>query len=129
MSNENTEIALDDKPTLVLSPSLYDKLKLSVQIILPGISSLYFGLAQIWGLPSAEEIVGTIALFTVFLGSIVAISARRYMHSDARFDGVITSRHDEGGLVSAAMELKGDPELILDNQDEVRFKVLPPNTV
>lgn len=121
-------IGLEENPTLVLSPGVYDKLKLIVQIILPGIGALYFGLAQIWGLPDAEKVVGTVSLITVFLGSIVAISAKRYNNSDARFDGVIVSQHDGGGLKSASMELKGDPEIMLANKDEIRFKVLPQQT-
>lgn len=125
MPNENGPV--EDSPTLVLSPPVYDKLKLTVQLILPGISSLYFGLAQIWGLPNAEKIVGTLALLTVFLGSIVAISAKRYMKSDARFDGEIHQQVDGGGLVAASMELNGDPETMLANKDELRFKIIPPN--
>lgn len=129
MPNVNNEAVLEDTPTLVLNPTVYNRLKLFVQIILPGISSLYFGLSQIWGLPNAEKVVGTIALFTVFLGSIVAISAKRYLNSDARFDGTIIQQVDGGGLVSASMELKGDPEAMLANHDELRFKVAPPNIV
>lgn len=119
------ELGLEE-PKLVLPPGVYDKMKLSAQVIVPGISSLYFGLAQIWGWPNAEQVVGTLALLAVFLGSLVAISSKRYNNSDAKFDGVVIPQVDGGGLRAASMELKGDPEVMLQEQGELRFKVLPP---
>lgn len=117
---------LDDTPKLVLSPAVYDKLKLTVQILLPAISTLYFTLGGIWGFPEVEKVIGTIAAITVALGAVVAVSAKRYLNSDLRFDGVVVPQVDGGGLKAASMELKGDPEVMLQNQEELRFKVLPP---
>lgn len=119
--------ALDNaQPTLVLSPVWYDRLRLLVQVILPGIGALYFGLAGIWGLPKAEQVVGTAAVLAVFLGLILGVSRRRYEASDAKFDGVIVPQVDAGGVRAYSMELNGDPE-DLQYQKEVRFKVSPDN--
>jgi hypothetical protein len=70
-----------------LSNRAYDVLKYIVQIFLPALSALYFGLAQIWGFPNAEQVVGTIALITVFLGAVLLLSSRQYNNSDAKYDG------------------------------------------
>jgi len=43
-----------------LSNKAYDIMKFVAQILLPALGTLYFALAQIWDLPLAEEIVGTI---------------------------------------------------------------------
>jgi len=56
----------------------YDVLKWVAQIFLPALGALYFGLAQIWGFPCGEEIVGTIAVIDTFFGVILGISTRNY---------------------------------------------------
>jgi hypothetical protein len=42
---------------------------------------LYFALAQIWGLPYAEQIVGTITAVDAFLGAILRITTIKYEKS------------------------------------------------
>lgn len=61
-----------------LSNKTYDILKWIALILLPAIGTLYFGLAQIWNLPYAEEIVGTITVIDTFLGAILGISTSSY---------------------------------------------------
>lgn len=56
----------------------YDILKYIAQIVLPALGTLYFALAQIWGLPYGEEIVGTITAIDAFLGAILGISSAAY---------------------------------------------------
>lgn len=56
----------------------YDILKWIAQIFLPACATLYFGLAQIWGFPNAEEIVGTITTIDAFLGVLLGISSAQY---------------------------------------------------
>jgi hypothetical protein len=58
-----------------LSNNLYDALKFLAQYVLPALGTLYFALSQIWGLPYADKIVGTILALDVFLGVIVSLSA------------------------------------------------------
>lgn len=61
-----------------MSNKMYDTLKWIAQILLPAIGTLYFAIAQIWGLPYAEQIVGTITALDAFLGAILSISSRAY---------------------------------------------------
>ena len=56
----------------------YDILKYIAQIVLPAIGTLYFALAQIWGLPYGEEIVGTITAIDTFLGALLQLSSNQY---------------------------------------------------
>jgi hypothetical protein len=61
-----------------LSNSNYDWLKWVAQIFLPACGTLYFALAQIWGLPYAEQVVGTITAIDAFLGALLGISTHYY---------------------------------------------------
>lgn len=61
-----------------MSNKTYDILKWIAQILLPAIGTLYFALAQIWGFPYAEQIVGTITALDCFLGAILGISTAMY---------------------------------------------------
>ena len=61
-----------------MSNSTYDKWKWIAQILIPAVSALYFGIAQIWGLPYGEQIVGTLACIDTFLGVILGVSTKNY---------------------------------------------------
>lgn len=61
-----------------MNNKVYDVLKWIAQIVLPALGALYFALAQIWGLPYGEEIVGTITAIDCFLGAILGISNVQY---------------------------------------------------
>lgn len=56
----------------------YDVLKWVAMILLPAAGTLYFALAGIWGLPYAEQIVGTITAIDTFLGVILGLSTSQY---------------------------------------------------
>ena len=64
-----------------LSNKAYNVIKYIAQYILPAIGTLYFALAGIWGLPYAEQIVGTVTAVDTFLGVILGISSKRYNDS------------------------------------------------
>lgn len=64
-----------------MSNKVYDALKYIAQIVLPAIATLYFALAQIWGLPYGEQIVGTITAVDAFLGAILRITTIKYKAS------------------------------------------------
>ena len=66
-----------------LSNRAYDILKWIAQYLLPGLGTLYFALASIWGLPYGEQIVGTITAVDTFLGVILGISTSAYNKGDA----------------------------------------------
>ena len=61
-----------------MSNKVYDALKFIAQIVLPALATLYFALAQIWGLPYGEQIVGTITAIDAFLGALLGISSVNY---------------------------------------------------
>lgn len=56
----------------------YDILKWIAMVALPALGTLYFAIAQIWGLPYGEQIVGTITAVDAFLGAILGISTMAY---------------------------------------------------
>lgn len=63
---------------MAMSNKMYDTLKWIAQYLLPAISALYAGLAQIWNLPYGVEIAGTVAAIDTFLGVMLGISTAKY---------------------------------------------------
>lgn len=61
------------------SSGIYDKLKWLAQIGLPTLGGAYFAVAQIWGLPAAEEVVGTISVVDAALGGLLGLSSKNYV--------------------------------------------------
>ncbi len=113
----------EQKSAVVLSSTTYDKLKPTVQIVMPALASLYFSLGQIWGFPAIEEVIGTIAVLTTFLGTILGISTKRYNDSDAAYDGKMVVTQDPGGVKNVTLDLGDtDPESLIDMK-KVSFKV------
>jgi len=111
----------------VLSNDAYNFLKKVTLVILPALASLYFGLAAIWDLPAAEQVVGTIALITTFLGVTLQLSSKLYSKSTFAQQGSIVVKEDEGGVSGYVLELNGDPEQLRD-QESVTFKVRRPTS-
>lgn len=107
----------------ILSNKAYNVMKWFTQILLPAIGSLYFGMANIWSLPSAENVVGSLALITTFLGIVLGLTTRAYNKSEADTDGkMLVSTTTEGTKVFS-LELDTDPQ-DLEHQDKVVFKVV-----
>ena len=61
-----------------MSDRTYNCLKWIALIFLPALGTLYFAIANIWGLPYAEEIVGTITAVDTFLGCLLGVSTSSY---------------------------------------------------
>lgn len=61
-----------------MSNQTYDVLKWIAQLLLPAAGTLYFALANIWGLPYGEQVVGTITALDTFLGVVLGISSANY---------------------------------------------------
>ena len=86
----SSEMPPTQKPSwLLISDKVYNTLKFLSLILLPASGALYFGLAQIWHFPNGEQVVGTISLITVFLGTGLGISTAQYNKSGARYDGAL----------------------------------------
>lgn len=108
---------------LMLSDHTYDRAKKLVQIVLPAISTLYFTLASIWDFPSTEQVIGSLAAITTFLGVILGVSSKNYQNSDAAFDGQMVVNEVEGTKLFS-LELDATPDQI-EKMNSVRFKVNP----
>lgn len=106
---------------MLLNSKVYDVLKKLVQVGLPALATLYYALAQIWDLPAAENVVGTITAVTTFLGVILGLSSSAYSKSEAKYDGVINVIETEDKKLFS-LELKTDPN-VLDTQREAVFKI------
>lgn len=105
---------------MIFSTDIYKILKYTTQIILPAIATLYFALAGIWGFPCGEEVVGTIAALTTFLGVVLGIGTYRYNKLEDGTDGAIVIDADDDISGSAYVqfgkeidELKGKDQLVL----------------
>lgn len=105
-----------------LSNRLYDSLKFVAQILLPAVGTLYYGVAVIWHLPKADEVVGTIVVVDTFLGVLLGLSSQKYNNSDVKYAGAIDIERKADGLKVYSLNLNADPEL-LDQSKEVTFKV------
>lgn len=63
---------------MLLPDKVYDVMKWVTVIALPAAGTAYFGLAQIWNFPLGEEVVGTVAVVTLLLGTLLGISTKAY---------------------------------------------------
>ena len=61
-----------------LDNKTYDQLRWVAQIGIPAISTFYFTLCAIWGLPFGEQVVGTLAAVDVLLGALLKVSSDNY---------------------------------------------------
>ena|SRR5690349_12829653 len=107
----------------IITGKLYDVLKFLALVLFPALGTAYFALAGIWGLPSAQEVVGTIVVVDTFLGTVLQISATKYNNSDAKFDGVVGVTETADKL-SYVLNLNDDPATLKD-KSEIRLKVGP----
>jgi hypothetical protein len=111
-----------DKDYLI-SNKAYDLLKRFTTLIVPAIGALYFGLAGIWNLPAAEQVVGTCALIATFGGVLLKFSENSYNASEDKFDGVVVVKKKSSGTELYDMTLNGPAE-DLKGQKAVTFKVV-----
>lgn len=57
---------------------LYDVLKWIALIALDACGVLYQSISNIWGMPYGDEVVGTCAAISVFVGALLQISSAKY---------------------------------------------------
>lgn len=98
----------------VLANQVYDKLKPTVQVIIPGIGALYFALAVTWGLPYGEQVVATAAAVATFLGLFLVYADKSYNASEAKYDGkVVLLPGETEYTMGARVRLDDDAEHML----------------
>jgi len=61
-----------------MNSKVFNIIRFIGEVVLPALGTLYFTVAQIWGLPYGEAVVGTIAAITVCVGAIVNVDRRNY---------------------------------------------------
>lgn len=112
-----------------LDDQMYNTMKWVAQILLPALGSLYFGIAQIWGLPAAEEVVGTIVLVDTFLGALLGLSAKAYNDANEPNAGFLTQvgNDPDTGMPHLSMTLTKTPDELLANKT-VTLRIENPST-
>ena len=105
---------------MIIKGQTYDRLKWVAQVGLPALGTLYFALAGIWGLPSAEQVVGTIVAVDTFLGVILHISSNNFTANTAK--GVMMVEDTETGGKKYSLEFNGDPDIEMEGKDRVIFE-------
>ena len=111
-ADEVEEYDKPEAPALILSDKQYDFIKALALVILPALGTLYFALAQIWGLPKAEAVVGTVVAVDTFLGLLLNRSAKSYNQSDVKYDGTVVVADDleeYDGKTQVIMKVKRAP--------------------
>lgn len=109
---------------MFITGKLYDRLKFLALVVLPALGALYFGLAQIWGIPSAEKVVGSITLLDAFLGAVLQMSSATYNEYEVGGGSmVLVANPKDTTGVSAVLELDPDTAGQLEKKSEVRLKV------
>lgn len=109
-----------------LSNKMYDGLKWIALVGLPALGVLYFAVANIWGLPKAEEVLGTVVAVDTALGALLGVAKKQYDNSDARYDGVMNVLETDNKLINK-LEITTPPEQAA-KQESITLKVnqVPP---
>jgi len=100
----------------------YDVLKFIAQVGLPAAGTLYFTLAGLWHLPSAQEVVGSVVAVDTFLGVVLHLSTQAYNNSSDKYDGALTMTPNDDGT---AIGLKGIDLEGIASKSEITLKVIP----
>ena len=120
--SHSIELPEESVKTPWLNDVWYDRLKYIALVLLPALATMYFALANIWGLPYAEQVVGTIVVIDTFLGVIVKYAADQYDKSDAKYDGDMIVLTDQEGNKTFTLDLANNPEA-LESQNQIVFRV------
>jgi len=108
----------------ILTGKTYDRLKFAALILLPAVGTLYFGLAQVWGMPNAEKVVGTITAVDTFLGVVLGISTKNYYNSGVDTDGDLNVHHDEDGETHLTLGVNGSDVNDMTSKNLVTLRVV-----
>lgn len=74
---------------MIMSNKVYDVLKWIAQYLLPACGTLYFALAEAWGLPYADPVVRTLMAVDAFLGVLLGISTAAYNKADPENEQIL----------------------------------------
>lgn len=110
---------------MIFPKKLYDHLKFLALVLLPALGTLYFALAGLWGLPAADQVVGTVLAVDTFLGVLLHLSSLKYDRSDEKYNGRLDVLPNENGGKKFQLTLDHDPEE-LEHHEAITFKVMRP---
>ena len=68
---------------LKMKNTTYDVLNSTVRYVMPAAGTLYFTLSQIWGLPAATEVLGSISATSAFLAVLIALARNGWVGDDS----------------------------------------------
>lgn len=103
-----------------LSDKAYAIVKWFVAVVMPAFSSLYFGLGNIYEWANVENVIGTSALITTFLGAVMGLSSKQYNKSVGHGDIVV---REEDGQMKQSLQLEKTPEELAE-LSKVIFQVV-----
>jgi Putative phage holin Dp-1 len=114
-----------------LNDAQYDVLRRFVQLIIPGLGTLYAGLALLWHWGFIAEVTGSATLLATFGGLILKFARDGYVPDPGTppggFDGEIVQ--GDGAPGSPVLQFKLDPAKVQDvlNKPVVTFKGFDPS--
>ena len=111
---------MDQDKNPILKNQHYDTIKWIALILLPALGTAYFSIAQIWGLPYAEEVVGTIVIIEVLMGALLQVSSKQY--EEAEVGVLYADTTDLDGVPDISSEFTTDPAELADG-DVVKLRV------
>lgn len=111
---------MDQDKNPILKNKHYDIIKWIALIFLPALGTAYFSIAQLWGLPYAEQVVGTIVIVEVFAGTLLQVSSKQY--EVAEIGVLYTDTTDLEGIPEVSSEFTKDPAELADG-DVVKLRV------
>ena len=107
---------------MIINNKVYGIIKWVIVYLLPAIGTLYFSISQLWGIPHADQILGTISSVTIFLSMILGLSSSSYKKNGSGMDGVMlvdTSNPDKDVYL---LQLTNEA-INLAEKDTITFKV------
>jgi len=91
----------------------YDRLKLFVMVVCPGLATAYLGLDALWDLPKENEVAGTIAVVATFLGLFLRKAASDY---DGAGD-LVLHKDMQDGQVYQSVDWNEHPDTLKNGQN------------
>ena len=103
---------------MTFSNKTYDALKWVAAVLLPAVGALYFALSDLWNLPKALEVVGTVAALDTFLGVLLGVTSVGYKKLNDPHAGYLrqTGVDPHTGVPDLALTLTKLPSELLEKK-------------
>lgn len=107
---------------MIINDKVYNIIKWFVVYFLPALGTLFFSISQLWGIPHADQVLGTITSVTIFLSMIMGLSSSSYKKAGTDMDGTMLIDRSNPEKDVYLLQLK-DEAIDLSNKDVIKFKV------